>query len=34
LVEVSERLTTVTLNRPARENALPQAVLRLLPGAL
>jgi enoyl-CoA hydratase len=31
LLEVSERIATVTLNRPAARNALSSAVLRLLP---
>ena len=34
LFEVSERIATVTLNRPAARNALSSEVLRLLPGLL
>ena len=33
LLEVSERIATVTLNRPEARNALSSEVLRLLPRA-
>lgn len=34
LLEVSERIATITLNRPAARNALSSEVLRLLPAAM
>ena len=34
LLEVSERIATVTLNRPAARNALSSEVLRRLPALL
>ena len=34
ILEVSERIATVTINRPAARNALSSEVLRLLPAAL
>ena len=33
LLDVSERIATVTLNRPEARNALSSEVLRLLPAA-
>ena len=33
LLDVSERIATITLNRPEARNALSSEVLRLLPGA-